>query len=92
MTRQKWKLVSVRLEIVLILTQDRCTVCAKRTIDSEIVLDAADGKLLGDLGHVESCSVQLEMVSVFVQDRCTVSTKRTKCSYIVLDAPNGTPR
>jgi hypothetical protein len=34
---------SVRLEIVLILTQDRCTVCAKRTIASEIVSDAPDG-------------------------------------------------
>ena len=33
----------VRLEIVLILTQDRCTVCAERTIGSEIILDAADG-------------------------------------------------
>ena len=36
-------LVSVRLEIVLILTQDKCMVCAKRTIGSEIVLDAHDG-------------------------------------------------
>jgi hypothetical protein len=40
MMRLKWKLVSVRLEIVLILTQDRCTVCAKHTIGSETVLDA----------------------------------------------------
>ena len=32
-------LVSFCLEIVLSLTQDRCTVCAKRTIGSEIVLD-----------------------------------------------------
>jgi hypothetical protein len=39
----KWKLVSVRLEIVLILIQDRCTVCAKRTVDIEIILDASDG-------------------------------------------------
>ena len=42
-TRLKWKLVSVRLDIVLIFTQDRCAVCAKRTIGSEIVLDAPDG-------------------------------------------------
>jgi hypothetical protein len=28
---------------MLILTQDRCTVCAERTIGSEIVLDAPDG-------------------------------------------------
>jgi hypothetical protein len=44
-TRLKWKLISFVLEIVLILTQDRCTVCAKRTIGSEIVLDASDGTL-----------------------------------------------
>jgi hypothetical protein len=42
-TRLKWKLVSVGLEIVLILTQDRCIVCAKCSIGSEIVLDASDG-------------------------------------------------
>ena len=35
------------------LTQDGCTVCAERTIGSEIVLDTPDGK--GDVGHVESC-------------------------------------
>jgi hypothetical protein len=37
--RLKWKLISVHLEIVLILTEDRCTVCAECTIGSEIVLD-----------------------------------------------------
>ena len=41
--RVKWKLVSVHLEIVLILTQGRCTVCAERSIGSEIVLDAPNG-------------------------------------------------
>ena len=35
--------VSDRLDIVLILTQYRCTVCAERTIDTEIILDAPDG-------------------------------------------------
>jgi hypothetical protein len=34
---------SVCLEIVLILTQDRCMVCAERTIASEIVLDTPHG-------------------------------------------------
>ena len=33
----------VCLEIVLILTQDQCTVCVKHTIGLEIVLDATDG-------------------------------------------------
>jgi hypothetical protein len=31
LTRLNWKLVKVYLEIVLILTQDRCTVCTKCT-------------------------------------------------------------
>ena len=34
---------SVHLEMVLVLVQDRCTVCAERTIGSDIVLDAPDG-------------------------------------------------
>ena len=38
MTWLKWKPVSVHLDIELIATQDRCTVCAERTIGSKIVL------------------------------------------------------
>ena len=34
---------SVRLEMVFVLVQDRCTVYAKHTIGSEIILDAPDG-------------------------------------------------
>ena len=34
---------SVRLEIVLVLVQDRSTVCAKRIIGLDIVLDAPVG-------------------------------------------------
>jgi hypothetical protein len=52
-TRPKWKLVLVNLEIVLILTQDRCIVCAERTIGLEIILDAPEVRL-GGLGHVKS--------------------------------------
>jgi hypothetical protein len=37
-----WSLVSVCLETVLVSVQYRCTVCAKCTIGSEIVLDAPD--------------------------------------------------
>jgi hypothetical protein len=48
-----WKLVSVHLEIVLILTQDRSTVCDERTIGLKIILDAPVD-LLHDMGHVES--------------------------------------
>ena len=31
------------LEMVLVLTQDKCTVCANRTIGSDIILDTPDG-------------------------------------------------
>ena len=34
---------SVRLGMVLVLVQDRCTVCAKRTRGLDIILDAPDG-------------------------------------------------
>jgi hypothetical protein len=41
--RLMWKVISFHLEIVLILTQDRCTVCAECTIGLKIILDEADG-------------------------------------------------
>ena len=34
---------SDRLEMVLVLVQDRCMVSAKHTIGSEIIFDAPDG-------------------------------------------------
>ena len=42
------------IEIVLILTQDRCMVCAERTIGSKSFW-THPMELLGDVGHVESC-------------------------------------
>jgi hypothetical protein len=42
-TRLKWKLVSVRLEIVLILTQEGCSVFTEHTTVPKITLDAPDG-------------------------------------------------
>ena len=81
--KHNWKLVSVHLQIVLILTQDWHMVCAERTIDSEIILHTPDGKLLGEVGLLKSRSVHLEMVLVLVQDRCMVCAKRTIGSYIV---------
>jgi len=52
-TRLKWKLVSVRFEIVLILTQDRWTVCVERTLGLES-FRMHPMELLGDVGYVES--------------------------------------
>jgi hypothetical protein len=75
----KWKLVMVRLEMVLNLKQDRCTVCAERTIGSKFILDIP-------------MELRAEMVLILPQDRCTVCAERTIDSKIVLDAPDGTPR
>jgi hypothetical protein len=46
-------LVLVCLEIVLILTQDRCTICVECTIGSKIILDAPDGTP-SDEAHVDA--------------------------------------
>ena len=45
--------VSVHLEMVLVSVQDRCMVCAKRTIGLETVLDAPM-VLLGDEAQVQA--------------------------------------
>jgi hypothetical protein len=41
--RVKWKLILVYLENVLILTHDRCTVSAERTIGLKFDLATPDG-------------------------------------------------
>ena len=53
MTWVKWNLTSLSLEIVLVSVQDRCTVCAKRTIHSYIILDTPEVPL-GDEAQVEA--------------------------------------
>jgi hypothetical protein len=103
--RLKWILVLVCLEIMLIWTQDRCTVCVKRSIGSKIVLDARVD-LLSDTSHVEShfnpfgdtVSVSarqvhgLKIVLILIQNNCKVCAERTRGSKIFLDEPDGTSR
>jgi hypothetical protein len=88
--RLKWKLVSFHLEIVLILIQDRCTVCAERTVSSKSFW-THPMELLGDMGHVESRFGPFEIMLVSVQDKSIVCTKCTLASKTVLDAPDRTP-
>ena len=89
--RLKWKLNSVCLEIELVLAQDRCTVCAKRTIGLDIIFNAPM-VLLGDEAQVEAQfglfgdSANLDARYVHSLRRSTIGTK------VVLNAPNGTPR
>ena len=49
----KWKLVWVHLEKVLILVQDRCTVCAKRTKGLDIIFNVPM-VLLGEEAQLEA--------------------------------------
>jgi hypothetical protein len=92
MTRLKWKLVSVCLEIVLILSQDRCTFCSERTIGLKSFWSHAM-ELLVDVGHVKSYFAPFgERVLVSMQDRCMVCAERTTGSEIILDAHDGTDR
>ena len=53
MTWVLWNLISDRLEIVLVSVEDRCMVCAKRCIGSDIVFNAPM-VLLGDEAQVEA--------------------------------------
>ena len=48
-----WNLTSILLETVLVLVEDRCMVCAKHTIGSDIVLDHLMVPL-GDEAQVEA--------------------------------------
>jgi hypothetical protein len=80
MTRPNWKLVSVYLGTVLILTQDRCTVFYKSMINSLVMW------VLWNL-----VLVHLEIVLILMEDRCTVCSESTMGSKIICDAPDGTP-
>ena len=58
-------------DMVLILTQDRCTVCVKRTIRLEIVLDTPDGtpRQLG------SCGISLLSLCRSCYCRCKIGAQ-----------------
>jgi hypothetical protein len=85
-----WKLDSVHMEILQILTQHRCMLCAERTTSSKTVLDGPD-VTLGDLGHVDS-RFGLFGDSVSVSARQVHGLRQTYHRLrIILDAPDGTP-
>jgi hypothetical protein len=86
----KWKLISVSLEIMLISTQYRCTVCTEHAIGSEIILGAPDGTPI-DVGQVEARFGLFGDSLILVQNRCMVWDERTIGSEIILDT-DGTPR
>ena len=64
-------------DMVLIFTQDRCTVCVKRTIGSEIILDAPDGTPR----RRGSCGISLHSVWRQCYCRCMIG------AWFALDVP-----
>ena len=76
--RLKWKLESSVWRYRLILTQDRCTVCAKRTIGSENRFGRTrrNSYVMWVMSNI--VSIHLETVLVSLQDRCMVCAKHTK--------------
>jgi hypothetical protein len=76
---------------VLVSVQDRCTVCAKQTIGSKIILGAPDGTP-SDKAQLKLDSVRLVTVLILTQDGCTVCAECTIGLEIILDTPDGTPR
>jgi hypothetical protein len=71
-------LVSVQLEIVLVLVQDRCPIYAKCTIGSEIVLDAPK-VLLGDEAQLEARFGLFGDSANLDERMLPVSTERGSC-------------
>jgi hypothetical protein len=70
-TRLKWKLGTVHLEVVLLLMHDWCTVCVERTVGLEIVLEAPDGtpRLRG------SCGILFRSVLKQCQHPCKIGAR-----------------
>jgi hypothetical protein len=69
-----WNLVLVHLKTVLVSVQYKCTICAKHTVGTEIVLDTPDGTPTRLKWKLDS--VRLEIVLNLMQDNCTVCTPR----------------
>ena len=68
---------------MLVSTQDRSTVCAERTIGSEISLLHLM-VLLGDVGEVEA---RFEILLISTQDSCTICANRAIVSEVMLAHP-----
>jgi hypothetical protein len=83
-----WSLVSVRSVMVSVLEQDRCTVCAKRNIGSEI----GRTRWYSKLTLTRFVLFHLEIVLILMQDRCIVYAECTIGLAIFLDAHDGTSR
>jgi hypothetical protein len=83
---------SVHLGIVLNLTQNMCTVCAKSTTASENPFGRTRWNSMVTWVLWNLVLIHLVKVLVSVQDRCMVCTKHNIGFEIILDALDGSPR
>jgi hypothetical protein len=96
--RVMWNLVLVCLEMELALVQDRCRVCIKHTIGSEIILDAQKSFWTHPM-VLQVMRLKWKLVSVYLEIELILTLKigvrfapkHTIGLETVLDAPNGTP-
>jgi hypothetical protein len=72
----KWKLVSVCLEIVLVSVQDRCTVCAERSVAWKLFWIHLM-VLLGDVVKWNLIFIRLQIAIISAQHSCMVCTECT---------------
>jgi hypothetical protein len=79
---------SVRLEIVLILTQDSCTVCAELTTAQQLFWTHPKVMKL----KCKLDSDRSKIVLILTQDRCMDCAECTIALEAILDAPDGTRR
>ena len=83
----EWKLVLVRIQIVLVTAKDRCPVCAKCTLGMEIALGTPEWYTKVMYVKWKLVSVCFEIVLVRAQDRCTVCAECTSGMEIALGTP-----
>jgi hypothetical protein len=88
----QWKLTFFHLEVVLILIQDRSTICAEHTTSSKNHFGCTRWNSQVTLVKWNLVLVSLETLLVSVHYRCTVCAKGTIGLEIVVDAPDGTTR
>jgi hypothetical protein len=79
------------MEILLISTQDRCTVCTECTMGMAIVLAHPMEKAWVMWVKWKLVLVRLEVVLILTHDRYMVCTKHTIGSEIILGATDGNP-
>ena len=87
-----WNLVSVHLDTMLVLMQDRCSVLRQRYHRLRNRFRRTRWYAYVMRLRWKLDLVHLEIVLILTQDRCMVYAERTKCFEVNLDTPDRTPK